>query len=437
MKDPDLRSDREWKQPLVSAAQARPTQLAPPHRSRGRHYALALLLGLGLVAVLDLFTNSMPEPLYDGAFYVQMSRTGLSDSRHLAAPFAYRPAVPMLVRALCEYTSLPVLAGYAIVTRVAAVSLLMLVFAMASSFGAGLRGSLVIMSAAALSLFHVKYPLYFSTLIDVEGFCLTLVATWTLLRRRYVACLLISCLGLFFKEFLLIPAVLLVSALYLEHRRDPAHIRLPVVFGAALLVALCALAPRVLISVSMSEQFFDPIHHPETWTRLFTLPLDFARDLNIPYSLASYWLPTLLLVTPSRARRVWEELAEIRLLLVLYLALMVLVSVYGGTNIMVFAAYTLPVQVVILARLCRCETSGVEIVFMLGAVLVFNRALLPIPELGHDQAVLNRHMDFYGGWASRVSLATALRSLELAAYVAAAGLLRVALARRPRGSRNA
>jgi hypothetical protein len=193
----------------------------------------------------------------------------------------------------------------------------------------------------------------------------------------------------------------------------------------------------MLISVSISEQFFDPVHHPETWTRLFTLPLDFARDLNIPYSLASYWLPTLLLVTPSRGRRVWEELAEIRQLMLLYLALVVVVSVYAGTNIMVFAAYTLPLQVIALARLFRCEISGAEIAFMLGAVLVFNRALLPIPELGHDPAALNRHMDFYGGWASRISLATALRSLELASYVAAAGLLRVALARRHRTSRIA
>ena len=117
---------------------------APPSAAqavRFHYYGLALALALAAVGILDAFTNSMPKPLYDGAFYVQMSITGLDDSRHLAAPFAYRPAVPMLVRMLCEWTSLPVLTGYAIVTRVAAVIQLFLVFALAVSFGAGLRGS--------------------------------------------------------------------------------------------------------------------------------------------------------------------------------------------------------------------------------------------------------------------------------------------------------
>ena len=75
---------------------------------------------------------------------------------------------------------------------------------------------------------------------------------------------------------------------------------------------------------------------------------------------------------------------------------------------------------------------------MLAAVAVFNRALLPIPELGHDPAILHRHMDFYGGWSSRVSWATALRAAELTAYVAAAAGLRLARSRwRLRGERNA
>jgi len=416
---------------------------APPSAAqavRFHYYGLALALALAAVGILDAFTNSMPKPLYDGAFYVQMSITGLDDSRHLAAPFAYRPAVPMLVRMLCEWTSLPVLTGYAIVTRVAAVIQLFLVFALAVSFGAGLRGSLAVMGAAALSLFHVKYPLYFFTLVDIEGYCFAVLATWALVRRRYAACVAASCAGLFFKEFLIIPPLLVMLALFREHRRDPARRSLARVIVAMLWVAvptaLCFLAPRILIPVRQSYQFFDPLHHPETWIRLFTIPLDFARNLNIPYSFASYWLPTLLLVTPSRARRVWQELVEIRWLLVLYLLFTALLCLYGGTNIMIFAAYTLPLQVIVLAHLCRGETSGAEIVFMLAAVAVFNRALLPIPELGHDPAVLHRHMDFYGGWSSRVSLATALRAAELAAYIAAAAGLRLALSRRRPGGES-
>jgi hypothetical protein len=417
----------------VSATDAPP---AAAQAARFHCYGLALALALAAVGILDVFTNSMPKPLYDGAFYVQMSITGLDDSRHLAAPFAYRPAVPMLVRLVCDWTSLPVLTGYAIVTRVAAVIQLFLAFALAVSFGAGLRGSLAAMGAAALSLFHVKYPLYFFTLVDVEGYCFAVLATWALVRRRYAACVAASCAGLFFKEFLIIPPLLVMLALFLEHRRDPARSGLSRVAAAMLWVAvptaLCFLAPRILIPVRLSYQFFDPVHHPETWTRLFTIPLDFARSLNIPYSFASYWLPTLLLVTPRRARRVWQELVEIRWLLVLYLLFTALLCLYGGTNIMIFAAYALPLQVIALARLCRGETSGAEIVFMLAAVAVFNRALLPIPELGHDPAILHRHMDFYGGWSSRVSWATALRTAELATYVAAAAGLRLALSRRRR-----
>jgi len=52
-----------------------------------------------LVLLIGLRTNCLPHK-WDTLYYVDMAQNGVSGNRHLAAPFAYRPAAPLLIHSL-------------------------------------------------------------------------------------------------------------------------------------------------------------------------------------------------------------------------------------------------------------------------------------------------------------------------------------------------
>ena len=388
-------------------------------------WACAVLVALAAVAITDAFTGTIPRPLFDGWFYSDMAANGIAGNPRLVAPFAYRPAGPLIAGFIAELFSVPVPTAFGILARLAAVTTLLLVFGFARSFGAGFRGSLAAETAIAFSCFQLKFPLYFPMLVDVVSYPLVLLAVWALLRRMFVECLLLSCAGMFFKEFLVIPALLVSWCLGSAYRRDRSWRTLLSLGCALALTAVCVAAPRIFIPVVGSRQFIDPIRDPASLSKLMTVPLDWRRDVNLAFSSISYWLPTLLLVTSARLGKLWNAMEAERGLLLAYAGGVLILALYGGTNLMVFVTYTLPVQAIALSRLASGgDVDTREIAFMLAAVLVFNRILLAFPVLTPDDPALFRFVDFYGGWSSRITTSTALRSLELVGYLVLAVALR-------------
>jgi hypothetical protein len=100
---------------------------------------LGLAAGAWLVAV-DVLTNHT-GPLWDAASYVDMAERGVAGNEHLVAPFAYRPAVPLLARSLAGAFGIDVLAAFAIVTRAAVFALLVLVPWLALALGGSSRAA--------------------------------------------------------------------------------------------------------------------------------------------------------------------------------------------------------------------------------------------------------------------------------------------------------
>ena len=389
-------------------------------------YVHALLIAIALVCMVAARTNSMP-PKYDAIQYVDMARSGLIGNPNLIAPMAYRPGMPLASRAVADVLSVPIEDGFRIVGWISSLCFLMCVFTLARHFAVDYRHALVPMVILGLSFAHIKFPLFFYSLVDVSAYPLMVLAFWALMTRRFALCLLISGIGVLFKEFLAIPLSLVILHLgwtfwHSRSRRDFVRFAVALGFGVGVV-----LIPRLWIPVSGTGQFVDPINDLGTLRNVLTAPLDEGRWFNILYAVMGYWLPTILLLTRSRIDRVWADLRGFTgWAMAMSLLLVLLLTMYGGTNIFVFVAYSVAVQAVVLALLFRHGVGVAEGIYVVAVTLLFNKIMLhlPLPANGFDA-----YIDFYGGYSSRVTVSTLMRAIEMGAFVALAMCVRAVAAR--------
>lgn len=419
--------------------------IRPALRARLAPYALAAIGCAALVLSLGLLTNTLDTGRYywDFAVYYDMAERGLIGNDNLIAPFVYRFATPLLAsgiaRALPIEHTLVVSAsseggtftattypGFVVIAYGAAVAQLVGVYALARAFG--LRGwrTAVPVLAIALSLYNVKFLLFDVARPDHLAYPLMVVAMLAVFERRIVLALVVSCLGLFVREFLAIPPAILAALLVWDFWKTRRPSRL-VWAGAVILISSAfILIPRLIIPIRVSGQYLDPLNQSgaDLLTTLVQTPLSRRRWLNLAFNLASYTLPLWLLLTPGRARAVWRRLAGYRAILALYSTLVLALTLYGGTDLWRFVTFLFIPLAIALAALLRTGVPAVEIIYMLGAVACYNKIFLDIPnEIG-------AYLDFYGGYDIRVNAATMARLFELAALGAGAVLLRGLLALR-------
>jgi hypothetical protein len=374
-----------------------------------------LALSVAWVVALSWLTNTTP-PKWDALHYVGMARNGILDNPQLDASFAYRPAVPVLARLVADAFDLRVEQGFQVLGYLGLVGLLTGTFALARCFTASFSRALLPVAAVGLTGTYGKHPLFFYTLIDIEAFALSVLAIWLLVSGRWRWCFLVSCVGLLFKEWLGVPLALLVFVLVREYwrRREPKVLFHAV--GAVAIGLAVIIVTRLVIPVSTGS-FTDRLDN------LLTIPLNGRRDLNILFAIGSVWLPTLMLMTRQRAARLWRRLGDLRAVLALYLALILFLTMYGGTNVIIFVSYSLGAQVIVLALLAD-EVHPLEAALVLLALLFFFRIPWEIPLPAAD---FDAYIDFYGGWSDRVNGSTALRAAEIACCVAVAAAARIRL----------
>ncbi len=386
-----------------------------------------------LVLALDLIT---PEgaPLYDSRHYLDIASSGLSSDAPLAAPYAYRFAAPLLVRGLCTLTGFPAIWGFHILAFCASWITLVLAYVLSRMVNAGHRQSLLILALSTFSLFQVRYPLFVPAMVDVEAYPFILLSFLFLLLRAYPAALIVSLIGLLFKEFLLIPPVVLVVLLGREYLRRPSPRPLAWMITAIIATIAVFILPRSLIPVhaAYGANYRIEMHGPdrsvylENLRNLLTTPFSLGQAVNLLLSLFSYMLPAFLLATPRRIASAWRTLDDARLLAVLHMILVAILAMIGGTNVMIFATFALPVLVTLLALFVQERPSALELGAVVVAVLLFNRIPFPFGTPGGDPVDAAA---FYGGWWRTLNLITALRFAEAAGWVAVITVLRWAVTR--------
>ena len=383
----------------------------------------AFLIATALVSLIAACTNSM-RPQWDGLHYVDMADSGIIGNPNLVAPFAYRLGMPILARLLATLLGVSTEDGFRIVGWIAALALLMSIFTLARLFTTDYRQAIIAMILLGLSFVHLKFPLFFYSMVDIAAYPFMVFAFWALITNRCLLCLLLSSIGLLFKEFLVVPLILLLLDLGYEFSRTKSKRTLWQLCAAIGVGAIVILLPRLCIPISKATQLVDPLNDLSTLRNLWRTPLNGRRILNIAYAMVSYWLPTLLLLTRARLNVLWADLRRLNMRAIcgIYLFLVLLATMYGGTNIYIFVSYSVAVQAVVLALLFRHGVGVAEMIYVLLATLLYNKILLDIPTPDVD---FDADLDFYGGWSSRVNTATLMRLLECGAFVAIGVLIRM------------
>jgi hypothetical protein len=235
--------------------------------------------------------------------------------------------------------------------------------------------------------------------------------------------------GLFFKEFLAIPLLLALADFFRAWRRERSRRALATLVVAAVVAVTVILVPRLGLHVVDTRQEIDPLNNIHSLSRLVMNPLNPGRDLNIVLGLLAFWLPVLLLLTRERVGILLRETAPFRKYIAAFLALNLLLTMYGGSNILTFVSYAMPIQILALALLARGGAASprpAEWSLALVCAACYARIFgsIPLPDDGFET-----YVDYYSGWSSRVGLSTLLRFIEIGFYLALMIGLRAGLRR--------
>ncbi len=389
------------------------------------HYLTVLLFAVAVVALISSLGNLRPL-MGDPVLYLDMASNGIAENASLAAPFAYRAAIPLLVGHAARFFGMEPVDMFGIVSHIGSVLLILACFGFTKSRGVSNAGAYVITLAVCFYMWHIKHPLYIRAGLDVYAYAIFILAFWLLLKRRFYTCLAVSGAGLLVKEFLLVPLLAQAVPLIRNRRRGALKSWL-IPLGATLLVfASFFLLPRLLIEVAINHQYIDT-KHGFKMARLIFDPLDVRKDLRIAFSYCAYWLPVLMLITGERLLKVKESLSENRHLYYFYAGFHFLLLMYGGTNIATFVGYSLVLQIIVLSALFSGgKIAWQESAAVIAAVFLFNRIGFPIPSPAEDLAF---YMQYYDGFqGKKLSTRTMLRFGEIACYIGGMWLLRKAIA---------
>ena len=389
---------------------------------------LPWILAALLVSALRVFTP-VAKIMTDGAAYLNLATEGLTAGSHLAAPFAYRFAVPMTVHFASLLTGAAPRAVFQVVVVAAGFALLLAMYALALRSGAAARSAAVIMIVAASSLFAVRFPFYCPFDVDIEACVVSCLAFDCYRRGSHVAALGVSLAGLLFKEFLLAPLAALTVAFLLEYRREGSLRSLRLATLTVVMTVVVFIVPRVLIPVTSSFGTITEYRLQSPSTTLYFTQLRMflawppkpGAAANIVLALLSFWLPVLMLWTPARAGAIRRAAGRDATPLGVWLVAIVALMAVGGTKIMVFAVYTAPLFAAAMAALLETGPSRFETAFVVVATALFNRIVFPLGSPGADPGV---DIGFYGAYGLDLSDATLWRLAEAAGWVAAAAILR-------------
>ncbi len=400
-------------------------------------YGFALIVAVISVVVIDLFTNSLNTLKFgwDHTHYIDMAENGITDNLFLVAPYAYRPATPLLAGFIGETMGRSAIAGFRMLAYGGAIAQLLLVFALTRQFTRRFWISLTVMGVVAFSAFNVKFLLFDIYRPDHLAYPLLILGMMAVFRGNIIAVLVVSIPGLLVREYLLIPPLLIFYRLGRDflrgrNRKTATIIWMFIIAGTT---AASYMIPRLLIYSARSSQMLDPLNNPDWLSVLVTVPLNLARDYNLLLGLVGFMLPLVLLVTSSRLRRIRERLGSSRSeYLTLYTLLVLGMALYGGTDVGRFMAYLyIPLAIILVVLLDEGHVHPGEIVYMLLVVALFNRLLWAIPMTN-----LDAHLDFYAAHDDRINAATFWRTAELALYVTGGLALRAILFRRAKPAIN-
>ena len=374
--------------------------------------ALVWLVAIAIILIIDLLTNSVTEfegITWDFSHYINMAEAGVLKNPNLVAPYAYRPLPSLIAGWLSRIFRFSTWRSFKLLAYAGASFNALTLFWLLEKMGFKFKQIVFVLVICNLQFFQLKFLLFDPFRPDHLIFSLINLAYLAILYNSPVVLSLVTSLGLLMREFIVIPLIaFMVEKIW---RRKEA-------LGNTLAVGILPLfvfaGLRLLIPVNGSEMYLETTSVNNLTQSILNILTDWKRLLNILFCLAGFALPLLMLFTHKRWVTAWDLLDEnYRLLIVVHTLVTFALVLIGGTDLGRFIVYLyVPTAMLLASMFASSKINNVEMGLVFIGVLVFNRVLWQVPTTS-----LDGYLDFYGGYDSRVNLASGLRAMEVTGWV--------------------
>lgn len=364
-----------------------------------------------LLVGIDLLTNSLDIKKYswDFAYYIAIAKDGFSTDK-LTAPFVYRYPTPFLAGMLHSYFSITIPSAFKILVYIGSFLQLLAIYLFVSYYTKSMFGGIVSMLVTAFSAVNIKFLMFDPFRPDMFAYFIVVLAVYFALTRKTILLLIVSAIGVQFREFAIVPLFAYFISLGIN---QDWHILKKYAIPLIVVLLLSVLLPRLVIQVSQNVQHLTEVKG------IFETPKDLLRDFNWLYTIIAYFLPTLLLINHSKLMVLRKLIPQKDILFVaIYSLLVIALSMYGGSDLSRFATYLFVPQIILIGFLVPLS-SRLEVGFMVIAVFLYNKIYSLIPIWNIEE-----YLDWYGGFSSRVNMATYTHIFQIAILVGIAFVIR-------------
>jgi len=380
------------------------------------------------VFILDRITNrvdTVEGHVWDFIYYIDMAKNGVWGNDHLAVPYAYRFITPLLAREINLTLNQPTWFGFKVITYLGVLSGLLGVYFLGRKFKFSFKNSLLITLVVIFSLFNVKFLMFDLYRPDPLAYSLLAFSLLALLSNVAWLAIVLSLVGLLIREVSIIPLLACIYQnirLFISQKANKKPLWISLLIAAGIIITLGL--PRALIPVTFTQQILDPINDPNFLNVLFGTPLNWRRDINLVYNLLGYFMPLLILATPSRLKKAWTRLGSFQPVMIIYALVILAMMMYGGTDMMRYVTYFFIPQALLIGCILEEGVHPLEAIYLFTAMILFNRLWQQFPIWD-----FNAYLDFWGGYADRLNINSLFRAIELFAFVLFSPVLRYGIAK--------
>jgi len=362
---------------------------------------------LMLLILIDKITNSfdIDKYVWDFKYYIAFAEDGFA-MKDLISPVAYRYMTPFLASGLHQIFSLSIPESFKLLAYIGLWLQLVGIYFFVLYYTKSLRGAVFATLVTAFSVVNVKFLLFDPFRPDLFAYFFVLVAIYLAFRKKVIWLLVISAFGVQFREYAIVPLIAYFINLIIHSKWQEFKIY---ILPFVLTIVLSVIMPRMLIPVTESYQYVRSLRD------LFIIPLDGWRDFNWLYTILIYFLPIFIMMTRDRLKIIKNKIpAQELTLITIYTLLIMLLSMYGGTDLARFTTYLFIPQIILIG-FWSDYASKLELVYMLVTVFLFNKIHMEIP-IGD--------VNWYGGYSNIVTSATYMHLLWMTLIIIGANILR-------------
>jgi hypothetical protein len=375
-----------------------------------------IVTGIIFVSTIFFVTPADFPIKWDMSAYTHMAEKGLVGNEKLVAPFAYRPAIPTFAAIVSNLFKIDILSSFYLCAFVGCLLFYMATFCVAATHTKSIKLSLAVTVCFASYYGHIKFHAIQYAMLDIYS-AAGLMALWIgIVQRKFFLVGTLSVLGLTIKEWFGIPlAISSVSLITIGVQKlDIASLFKAVFLFVAGIIMIVGI--RWAIVPQNTIQFFDPLNRGNFLLELFKPLESELRLLNILFGVFIYSTPILLVATRKRISTVYHTIVDQNLGLISasYVFLVILLTTYGGTNIMVFVSYLAPVFVYVACLISLNINRTAEIMFAGLICILLNRLFVAVPDPELD---ISMYLDHFPPYSGRFNWDSVYRFVEVSIVI--------------------